>query len=242
MPFPFSFIKSSGSTWSPPDASVVLRAWYRADLGVTEVGGTVSAWDDQSGAGDANRDLAGAIGTMPSYVASDAAYGNNSVLTFSGDKLVRAGNWSSTPATPITIVVVGEVSGAVSAMLSDGAAADMIWDDGSEGKFYSDGFAPNLFSGVSLATPQVVMVSDDGSGGAAAAKIFVTNLTTAAADDLTTFQPVNGFDVGVGVAGVSDLTGKIAEIIVWAGILSAGDLTSLRDYLNTTRAYGLSVT
>jgi hypothetical protein len=43
-------------------------------------------------------------------------------------------------------------------------------------------------------------------------------------------------------SGVGNLIGTEAEIIVWGGILSATDKANLVTYLNTTRAYGITVT
>jgi hypothetical protein len=88
-----------------------------------------------------------------------------------------------------------------------------------------------------------MMVSDDGTGGAAACSVFVNNLSTPAASGITVFSGIgNGIDIARGAAGVPNLTGSIAEVIVFAGILPPADLINLKAYLNTTRAYGIAVT
>jgi hypothetical protein len=234
---------ASAVVWAPTSASVPTRAWYRADRGVGfGTGSQVATLADQSGAGDANRNLNQATaGSRPSQTAADAAYGNQATLVFAGHSLPRTGTWSVTPVTPVTIIVIGNAT-AASAFLSEGATTDMIWTsaDASGARFYSGGTNP--VTSIAVSSPSAIMLTDDGTGGAAACKMYVNNLTTPAVSTTTNFLAANGIDLGVGVVGVANLTGKIAEVIVWAGIPSGTDMTNLRTYLNTTRAYGIAVT
>lgn len=57
-------------------------AWWRADLGITLNGSTVSAWADQSGNGF--HLLQGTSGAQPTYSAASATYNNRPSLTFDG--------------------------------------------------------------------------------------------------------------------------------------------------------------
>ena len=222
--------------WTPPSAGVPLLAWYRADLGVTTATG-VSGWADQSGNGDANRDLAQATaGLQPTLISSDAAYGGQPTISFAAQYLARAGAWSAAPTTPITIVVVGQITDYLSSIISS-STADMIYG-GTLG--YSQFYGPPALTstGPDIAGPSVIMVTDDG----ATTSLYAGNLSTPASTDASVFQAAGGFDVGRGAAGIPDLTGKAAEVIIWGGALPVGDLTELKAYFNTTQAYGLSVT
>ncbi len=226
---------TTGAAWSPLLASVPVRAWYRADLGVTAAGSAVSAVADQSGAGDANRNQTGA----PTLNAVDAAYGGRSTISHVAQKLTSAGAWSASVAKPISLVFVGEASSGNKGVLGNTAAGEILWSSSGTWAFYNGG---NLDSLVACTSPSVVLLTDDGTGGAAATKLYVNNLTTPAATSVTAFLSANGLDIGNGAGVVPNLTGKWAEVMVFAGVLTAGDVTSLRSYLNTTRAYGIAVT
>ena len=70
---------AGGSDADLPAVTATLEAHYRADLGVTESGGAVSAWADQSGNG---RHLAAGVGDEPTLVAS--GIGGKPTITFDG--------------------------------------------------------------------------------------------------------------------------------------------------------------
>lgn len=69
---------AAGSTWTPLELTN-LRAWYEADTDVTESGGAVSQWDDQSGNGF--HLTQGTAANKPTYEAT----GLNSKPTISFD-------------------------------------------------------------------------------------------------------------------------------------------------------------
>ncbi len=231
----FGAAAAPAAAWAPTDASVPVLAWYRADLGVTAPANVVSAVDDQSGAGDANRNQTGAATLIP----TDAAYGNQSTVSHSAQTLLRVGTWTTTPAAPISIVFIGEATSGNKGALGDTTANDLLWSSSGTWAFYSGG---NLDSGVACTSPSAVLFTDDGTGGGSAAKIYVNNLSTPAATSATAFLAANGLNVGNGAGAVPNLTGKWAEIIVFDGVLTPTDVANLVTYLNTTRAYGIAVT
>ena len=61
------------------------KAWYRADLGAS-----VSAWLDQSGTGDANKNAAQAVGAIQPSLAASAAFNNQQTFTFTGSDTTGA--------------------------------------------------------------------------------------------------------------------------------------------------------
>jgi hypothetical protein len=86
-----------------------FAAWYRADLGVTLNGSTVSAWADQSGSGDSNRNMVQATaGNQPTFVAADSTFNGQPTLSFGGAHWLVSGTWASAPAMPITIYLVAK--------------------------------------------------------------------------------------------------------------------------------------
>lgn len=99
----------SGPGFTPRSLSGLV-AWYRSDLGITIATG-VSAWADQSGSGDANRNAAQGTGAnQPTYTAADAAFGNQPSLTSTAasNQCLFTGVWSVALPAVATIVLVGK--------------------------------------------------------------------------------------------------------------------------------------
>lgn len=235
-------VAAAGGGWSPPDASVTLRAWYRPDLGLTEAGGLVSAWLDQSGQGDANRNQSAAGAARPGYTASDAAYGNKPVVTGNGSQVMTAGGaWSWAPNPAITILVVGEAA-ASSSFLGDSTTNNMVYANATPNEaVYGAVAGANVGTG-NPATPCAVMYTDSGSGGSAA-NIYINDLDTPTFTGATIFDGATRLDLLSGFGGgFGSLVGKLAEIIVWGGVINATDKGNIVTYLNATRAYGLGIT
>ena len=233
---------SSEEAWSPADASVPLLAWFKADAGVTQAGGLVSAWADQSGSGDANRNQSAAGADRPSYSASDAGYGGKPVLTGNGSQfLASAGDWSTAPTPPITVIVVGHAT-ANSSFVGDPANNNMLYVSGGHEATYGINNGALVGSGDASA-PTVIMYTDTGAAGGSAANIYNRDLSTPTGTDIKRWEGVARLDMLADFAGAfTPLIGAVAEIIVLGGIPNATDLTNLKTYLNTTRAYGLAVT
>jgi hypothetical protein len=90
--------------------------WLRADLG-TSISTGVSAWADQSGVGDANRNYEQSTGSaQPTLNAHDAAYNGQATLSFlpsSSQCLLATGAFSPTVPSPFTVFIVGNDDGVV---------------------------------------------------------------------------------------------------------------------------------
>jgi hypothetical protein len=89
--------------------------WLRPDAAViTQAAGVVTAWADQSGVGDANRNVAPAGTDKAAYNASDATYnGKPTVGTFTvatDTRLVNPAAWTATYAT-FTMGAIGHTPG-----------------------------------------------------------------------------------------------------------------------------------
>ncbi len=243
---PWLFTADGGApppTWAPPDSAVPLLAWYRADLGVTASSNLVTAWADQSGAADANRDQVAAGGLRPLRTVSDGSFGGKPSIGDNGTTqyLLSGGAWSASPTPPLSVLVVGISTGTSVSFMADATSGDMLWADASGFEtLYSTG-GGSKHGTVSTASACAILYTDDGSGGAAAAKLYVNDLSTPADTFTTSWTAATAIDLMKSVAGVGVLSGRMAEVIIWDGVL-AGDLSDLVPYLNITRAYGLGVT
>lgn len=66
----------------PDPAQANLRLWLKADAGITTPGGAVSAWNDQSAAG--NHFAQGTLGNQPTHVLSVPGLNNKPAVRFNG--------------------------------------------------------------------------------------------------------------------------------------------------------------
>ncbi len=238
---PFSFIKSAASAWAPPDASVGTKLWYRADLGLTQAGGLVSYLIDQSGLSDSGRDQSASGADRPGYVGADAGYGGKPVLTFDGSQRMLSGTFAAAIATAVSVVMVGQIT-SDSGAFSDGVDDNMIFKSTGNIYFYGAAQGPSPLVTATVTSPCCIMLTDDGTGGGSALKMYVNDTTTVAGAGPTNWGSTTALDLGLDVAAVGKFVGKLAELIVFGGVLTAPDVAHLVTYLNSTRAYGIAVT
>lgn len=263
--FPFIYSAAPPGPWTPADASVPLRAWYRPDLGTTINSGRVQAINDQSGSGDGARNLVCSAGPPngPVFTAASAAYNNQPIMTGNAaDVLVSAtgANWTQHPfAMPGAICIVGKSAEALRAVLStfniggSGNSHNLIWSDNAGGG------KPEQYSGATATrgtaismwnVPSMVMWTDDGSAAADAMKIYFNNLTAFEASRTTNFNVrssglvVEGANLALfmeshGVSRGGSLT-DIAEVIIFDGVPTTTDRNNLRTYLNDRYNLGIA--
>lgn len=219
-----------------------LLAWYRGDLGVTNVGGRASAWADQSGTGDANKNLVQATaGNRPTITAADANFNNQTTLALNSahpDILIPTGNWAVAMAQPITIYSVHLVT----------SLAGQV-------AYYDDNVTPNSFSlfqtlgggfaaeaGASLSAgdntlnkPTVFAVVFNGVSSSC-----YDNARTAVASGNAGANGSVGLLVGDhATGGGSPLAGTIAEIIVYSGAHNATTRSTVLTYLGARYAIAI---
>lgn len=201
--------------WSLASVATV-RARYRADLGLTNVAGKASEWDDQSGAGDANRNLLQATaGNRPTINANDADFGNQASLAFSNALatfLQTVGTFTGGPyAQPIIAFFVARWSTVNNLFLYDDNGAGsrvFILDNGV-------GAGVNAYAGVNLTGGALPT-------GAMHAGIVVYNgVTSAVYLDASAAAMISGgiganallgLTVGANGAGSANFDGKLAEL------------------------------
>lgn len=212
-----------------------LMAWYRSDLGITTVSGRVSAWADQSGSGDANRNLVQAVaGNRPTIVASDASFNGRPSLTFASadpDLLDRTGAWSAAIVQPATIYSVH--------MVTSLAAQVTYYDDSAvSGSF---GLAQSLGAGF-IARAGASIAGVDNTTNKPTAMCVVFNGASSAYYDAQLTATVSGnagangstgLVVGTQAGAGAGLQGSICEIIVYSGAHNGTQRSTLLSYLGT---------
>jgi hypothetical protein len=203
---------------------------------------SVSQWDDQSGTGDANKNVAQATaGNQPLFNASDANLGGRPSLTFSKarkDRLV-SGTWTVANPSPATWFLVGSLTSRDSGGYS--LAVDGIVGTNRQGLGTSNGNGLIAFSGTILTdgaftTGKFVQCGVMGASG----KIYV-NAKTAAASATTGTQTLTGLSVGTDAGNTTGNVwdGQIAEVIGYNRALSQGEVETVLTYLGTRYAIAI---
>jgi len=237
LPFDMPPVILSGILILNPLAIPNCVAWYRADLGVTIATG-VSAWADQSGSGDANKNVAQATGSkQPTRNTSDAAYNLKPTLSFASAALqnLASGAWAVAPPKPCTVFFVGNDDGSATnqAAIDDLASYGMLLETNEGAAVGFDIYAgAQLNSGVARsASPRVYGAIFNG----ATSQTFVS-ANTASATGAAGTAGATGITLGSTHNNASYWNGKLAEIAVYNRVISASEISQLNAYLGTRYA------
>lgn len=215
-------------------------AWYRADLGIT-IGTGVSAWADQSGTGDANKNLSQGTGSQqPTRNNSDAGYNNQPTLSFASASLqyLISGSWASPLSLPETVFVVGNTDGSVTNQAySDGQGNSRLLYTNSGAARAVMYAGATLSSGLGLTSSPLVICSIFNAGSSS---IFVSAQTASASGSSGAGGTTRSFLLaGVAAGPTAYLNGKLAEIIVYSRALSSTERAQVFVYLGTR--YGITI-
>lgn len=213
-----------------------LAAWYRADMGIT-IGTGVSAWADQSGSGDSNKNAVQATGSkQPTLNAVDVAYNNQPTLSFLASALqnLRTGTWVTQP-TLQTVIWVGNFDGAASLeYVLDGLTVNTL---AIENNAVSNNIVARAATAISAAAtnanPAVVVAIFNG----ASSKLYVSANTPTTGS--ITAVTLAGLSIGMAGNVGAYQNGKTAEIIVYNRALSSSEVFSLNAYCHTR--YGIAI-
>lgn len=227
------------SLWTPLSESPI--AMYDGDVGITPNGPNVAAWADQSGTGDANKNLLqGTPGDQPGYNATDADFNGHGSITFGiGGTPLATGVFGSPIPNPATWYIVGRYGATTNYQkiisgLSSGNRQDFdittadklnVFSGASVTATATTGYRGNLF----VASPifgAVAGVYSNSTG---------TNLLSGNCGALTE----NGFYLGSFNDKSSPFNGKIAFIAVYAGAHTASQRFKIMRYLSSK--YGIAV-
>lgn len=216
-----------------------LQLWLRSDLGITLNGSNVSAWADQSGCGDANRNVAqGTPANQPVYTASDANYGGQpSLSSAAAVRWLFSGVWNTNFPQPTTIFSAGTPSSTVGGRLYGGSTLNA----GSRQEVLADtGPKWALFGGSVLdgttnsATRSVCCCVYNGNSS----QIYVSDPVTpqvtgvGGTNTIDRIGILNTVDAAVGAA-----SSEIVEIFVVSRACTASEIASSMNYMKAR--YGL---
>lgn len=217
---------SSSAIWTPKSISG-LQLWLRADLGIT-IGTGVSAWADQSGTGDANKNVTQAVaGLQPAYSTANAGLNNQPALSFTGSQLLQSGVWASALPQPLTIMVVGRLTTAGKYVCDsiNGAVQCGMFDSANTLQVYAGVQRPTLLT--SDGTKFVIIAYFNGN----ASNHYPMAYTS---DNYGGIGPgtngLTGVTVGCYAGGGAFSGSDIAEMAYWNRALTPMEAKSLLNY------------
>lgn len=217
-----------------PTVQSGIKAWYRMDLGQTTGGGNLTALADQSGTGDAAKNLTN-TGTVV-YNTTDAAYGNKATTQYAAaSRLQGSGVWAASQAQPMTAYCVGHATNA-NERIFDGAGGNrfIVMNDGGlwsvyAGSTFVDG------AGTTPANPSIICAVSDSTSA-----IYVFDSTTAKGSGSAGTDTLTRMTLAALTGGGGELTGKIAEVFLYSGAHTQAQRLKTFQYLSSR--YGLAVT
>ena len=206
------------------------QLWLRADLGVTQIATIVSAWADQSGTGDSNKNFTSS--GNPTITANNSSFNNQSTINFNAtlSQTFTSGTWASSLPNPYTIFMVVDDTPASLCFADYGysqAAEFALVDvgDGHYGYSAAGSTVPNIT--VSFTTPQAIAIQNNVGSSAA----WASTITAGATGGFSAFT-IKQIRLGAATY-YNDLTGSIAEVIVYDSVLSTTNFTTIMNYLGT---------
>ena len=214
-----------------PSTIATIKAWYRADLGAS-----VSAWAEQSGTGDANKDAAQAVGALQPSLGSEAAFNNQAAFTFSGSKLMKTGTWTAAQAQSFTAIIAIQWTSSASNEyafdnLSDPTQCALINSFGTISAF-TGAHAP-ITTAEDPLVPAIIAVEFNG----ASSNIYRSSTTATGTGDLGG-DGFTGLTIGNYAGGGAFTAAKIAELVIFGGV-SASDRAACVAYMATR--YGITI-
>lgn len=216
-----------------------LRSWHRASLGVTNSSGKCSAWADQSGANDTNRNFSQSTsGNRPTITASNDYFAGRPTLDFDGtDDWMASGTWSSSYSQPVTIYAVVRASDLAYRYLFDATGTNprvALFDN-------TTGF--ELYAGASASggtwekdkTYILAMVVDNTNSA-----IYANQYSTAAATGTASTNALASMTLGARYSQDNCFKGSIAELITYSGAHNSTTRQTVMQALGAM--YGVTVT
>lgn len=213
-----------------------LELWLRADLGITLNVGNVSAWADQSGKGDVNRNcLQGTAASQPTFVASDAGLNGRPSVSFpaGGTQLsLVSGTWAPAPSQPFTVFLAAKASqtGAANQYALDSIIAGTQMAVFTTAHAQVTAFATGSLQYTTDTTVKAVSVYE--FNGVVNSKIYWNALTAVATGNagpnIHTGTTIGNY---AGLLAVTNFDGTIAEVIYVSGIATLAQRTACMTYL-----------
>ncbi len=209
-----------------------LAVWLRADLGVSTPNSAVSQWDFENGTFRGVSNVAQGTGAnQPTHVVSDAAYNNQSTISFDGNDYLDGANFSSDIAQPSTYFVVGDYGAGNDTFIDRAGGVNRnVVGLNSTSKYQAFAGTPLLSAGNDDLAPHIIETLFNG----AASEILVDGGSVVSGN--AGAAGLSSLRVGDNIVLSGGLTGTIAEIIIYKANVSAANRTLIRNYLNTRYA------
>lgn len=233
--------------WSPATAtSATVRHRWRPDQGVTPGSGSgIAVLSDLVGAMHQRQPTAA---NQPILIASDSAYGNKPVLHGDGatSKFFTA-DTTTAIASPASMMVIGQIDSPTRSFIAaNGSPYNMLWRNGNATvaldddslEFYGTAGALKGPATSEIAEPGVVITTDGGSSTRADANLLFHNNPVPKAVGIRRWGSATAMHLMLGAAGVQNLVGKEAEVVLWSGELSAGDVMRALKYAEARNRLG----
>jgi hypothetical protein len=210
---------------------------------VTQSAGTVSAWGDSSGSGDANRIASQATGALqPTYSASDANFNNLPSFTsgLGSGRLLRTGTWSVALPQPYTVFAVARLTSAT----SNSYLCDSISGGTQSALYSSSGVDLRAYNGSNSASPTfaanqtgvAIGVMDSAN---TASRVYWSAATPSAGNNNGT-NGLTGVTLGCYAGGGTTFTAwAYAEFAYFARALTVAEIAKLNAYASAR--YAISI-
>jgi|GEM_PF-3302236 len=237
---------------APGGVNPNLQLWLKADAGVTQSGGAVSQWSDQSGNGFQAIQTTGA--DKPSLLPNEL--NTNPVINFDGvsdDLLITNGIFGTTAHNDLNIYAVANTKVITeSRLFSEDVTPTRIsvhlpWTDNNvywdAGQGLGQGVAPYRLGvpwGGQIDTPYLwgFLYSTSATANGNKQEIIRNGSVIGQDTTATAFTGTNqGFSLGS--EGMNPFNGDIAELIVYVGSIDANQHTQIQSYL--ALKYGLTI-
>ena len=231
-----------------------MELWLKADSLDLADGAAVTSWEDVSGN---NKDFTqGTVSSQPDFVASDSDYNNKPLIHFDGDDALSTSFSADLNPNNFTVFVVSTVdsddgnyhgiidttSGNTGWLLyarMSGSTNYWQWRTGTGSgqttiSAGNDTVVPNTPSIVTLK-----MAGSDGAGGGTTTQtLYVNGASAATSSAVFTKKTATSATPILGDVGSFELTGQMAEVIIYSSALSDTDRQSVEGYLASK--YGIS--
>jgi hypothetical protein len=231
-----------------------MELWLKADSLDLADGAAVTSWEDVSGN---NKDFTqGTVSSQPDFVASDSDYNNKPLIHFDGDDALSTPFSADLNPNNFTVFVVSTVdsddgnyhgiidttngnTGWLLYARMSGSTNYWQWRTGTgSGQTIisagNDTVVPNTPSIVTLK-----MAGSDGAGGGTTTQtLYVNGASAATSSAVFTKKTATSATPILGDVGSFELTGQMAEVIIYSSALSDTDRQSVEGYLASK--YGIS--
>jgi hypothetical protein len=218
--------------------------WLKADAGVTQSGGLVSQWNDQSAS---HNNLTATGADQPTFNAS--SINGLPGLTFGSGNRIASTTDVLTAGSDRSVIIVAKpadnTGGPLIAFRSSPTANFLdVWrDDATYVETYTDRSTKGAKS--ALATIPAAMVAEFYTtvGSLPTVVVNATTLTTVAESGdgkVTAETGVSGVVVGdYTTSGGTNWPGDVCEVLIYDHVLSGDDITAVRTYLEAR--YGIAL-